>query len=491
MTSPSSTHNIDPSPLLSKLPIQKIPGDYGIPFFGPIKDRYDYFYNQGEYEFFRSRIAEYKSTVFRANMPPGPFIASNPNAIVLLDAATFPVLFDMDKVEKKNLFDGTYMPSTSFTGGYRVCSFLDPSEPNHGKLKRLFLSILASAHDKIIPKFQNEINILFTNIEEEVTNKGKADFNAINDNMSFDFVFKLFFNKNPSETKIGTNGSKILTQWIFFQLAPLMSLGIPKLPNFIEDLLLHTFKFPFFPVKSGYKNIYDVVYEASTPILDKAEKLGIKRDEACHNLVFVAGFNTFGGLKTLFPLLIKWVSLGGETLHKTLAKEIRSIVHSEEGNQELTISMLEKMALTKSVVYEVLRIEPPVPYQYGKAKKDLIINGHDAAFEVKKGEMLFGFQPFATKDPKVFENPEEFIPERFLGDSGEKLLKYVLWSNERETEEPSEINKQCPGKNLVVLLCRLMLTGFFLRYDTFTVEIGKLPLGSSVKITSLTKATNN
>ncbi|KAK9986172.1 hypothetical protein SO802_031123 [Lithocarpus litseifolius] len=90
------------------------------------------------------------------------------------------------------------------------------------------------------------------------------------------------------------------------------------------------------------------------------------------------------------------------------------------------------MPLMKSVVYESLRIEPPVALQYGKAKKDLVIESHDAAFRVKEGEMLFGYQPFATKDPKIFERAEEFVADRFVGDEGEKLLKHVLWQNRKK-----------------------------------------------------------
>jgi hydroperoxide dehydratase len=59
------------------------------------------------------------------------------------------------------------------------------------------------------------------------------------------------------------------------------------------------------------------------------------------------------------------------------------------------------MSLVKSVVYEAMRIEPAVPYQYAKAREDLIVKSHDASFEIKKGETIFGYQPFANKDPRV------------------------------------------------------------------------------------------
>jgi hydroperoxide dehydratase len=105
--------------------------------------------------------------------------------------------------------------------------------------------------------------------------------------------------------------------------------------------------------------------------------------------------------------------------------------------------------------------------------------------------MLFGYQPCATKDPRVFgATAAEFVGDRFLGEEGSKLLQYVYWSNGRETESPGVGNKQCPGKNIVVLVGRLLLVELFLRYDTFTADIGKDLLGAKVEFTAATKATS-
>ncbi|GLT96973.1 hypothetical protein SLE2022_145620 [Rubroshorea leprosula] len=472
---------------LSNLPRKPIPGQYGLPFIGAIKDRWDYFYNEGKDEFFENRRRKYHSTVFRTNMPPGPFISPNSKVVCLFDAVSFPILFDMSKVEKLNVLDGTYHPSWSFTGGYRACAYLDPSEPRHTSLKSFFMSIIASRHDNFIPLFQQCLSDLFFELESQIITKKHSSFNSLSDKMSFNYVFHIFCDKNPNETKIGSNGANLFDKWLLCQLAPLGTLGIlPKFLNLLEDLLLHTFLLPFFLVKSDYYKLYDTFYESASSILDEAENLGIKRDEACHNLVFLAGFNAYGGMKATFPMLIKWVGLAGEKLHRQLANEIRTVVKAEGG---VTISSLEKMSLTKSVVYEALRIEPPVPFQYGRAKEDIVIQSHDAAFEIKKGEMIFGYQPFATKDPKIFEKPEQFVANRFVGE-GERLLKYVYWSNGRQTENPTAENKQCPGKDLVVLLCRVMLVEFFLRYDTFRIEARTSTFGSIVTFKSITpKAT--
>uniref|UniRef100_A0A1W7HBS9 Cytochrome P450 n=1 Tax=Scoparia dulcis TaxID=107240 RepID=A0A1W7HBS9_SCODU len=466
-------------------PLREIPGSYGLPFFGAIKDRLDYFYRQGPDEFYKARIKKYNSTVFRVNSPPGPFNAKDSRVVVVLDAASFPILFDTSKVEKKNVFTGTYMPSTHFTGGYRVCSYLDPSEPKHEILKGFILSLLDRVHKELIPTFRSSVSQLFVDLETELSSKGEANFNPISDKMSFDFLFRLFANKSSYDTDVGGDGNKNLDKWLLFQLAPLATLGLKFLPNCLEDLLLHTFPLPSFVVKSGYEKVHDALDEAAGSLLDDAQNKGLTRDEASHNILFFTGFNSYGGYKVVFPALLKYVGTGGVDLHRRLADEIRTVVKEEGG---VTLSGLNKMSLTKSVVWEALRIEPPVAFQYGKAKEDLIISSHDASFKIKKGEMLCGYQPIATRDPKVFANPEEFVPDRFLGD-GEKLLKYVYWSNGRETDDPTANNKQCPAKNMVVTLAMMMVVEFFLRYDTFSVEVGTLLLGSSVTFKSLTKAT--
>lgn len=465
-----------------KLPLRKIPGDYGIPIIGPYKDRLDYFYNQGRDEYFKSRIQKYQSTVFRANMPPGPLIAPNPNVVVLLDGKSFPVLFDVTKVEKKDLFTGTYMPSTELTGGYRVLSYLDPSEPRHGQLKRLMFFLLKSRRDNVIPEFHSSYTDLFETLENELATKGKANFGDANDQAAFNFLARSLYGSNPADTKLGLDGPKLVQKWVLFQLSPILSLGLPK---FIEDSIFHSFRLPPFLVKADYQRLYDFFYESSGFVLDEAERLGVSREEACHNLLFATCFNSFGGTKFFFPNVLKWIGRAGVKLHTQLAEEIRSAVRSNGG--KVTMAAMEKMPLMKSVVYEAFRIDPPVALQYGRAKRDLVIESHDNAFEVKEGELLFGYQPFATKDPKIFERAEEFVGDRFVGE-GEKLLRHVLWSNGPETESPTVENKQCAGKDFVTLVSRLLVVELFLRYDSFEIQVGTSPLGSSITITSLKRA---
>ncbi|TYH64880.1 hypothetical protein ES332_D06G017000v1 [Gossypium tomentosum] len=419
-----------------------------------IPNRLDYFYNQGRDEFFKFKIQKYQSTVLRTNMPPGPFISSNPKVVALLDGKSFSILFDISKVEKKDLLTGTYMSSTYLTGG-----------------------------DRVLLESKACYTELFKTVENELAEKGKCSFQTPSEQAAFNLLARAFFESNPVDSKLGIDGPSLANKWVLFQLGPIFTLG---LPIYIEDLLLHTFPLPSFLIKKDYKKLYDFFYESAGLILDEAEKMGISRDEACHNLVFATCFNSFGGIKVFFQIMLKWIGLAGENLHLSLAKEIRSVIKSNGG--ELSLSAMERMPLMKSVVYESFRIDPPVQFQYGKAKKDLLIESHHAVYEVKEGEMLFGYQPFATKDPNIFDRAEEFVPDWFMGVEEEKLLKYVLWSNGPETEHPTVADKQCAGKDFVMLVSRLFVVESFRRYDTFEVEVGPAPVGVAVTITSLRAA---
>ena len=126
------------------------------------------------------------------------------------------------------------------------------------------------------------------------------------------------------------------------------------------------------------------------------------------------------------------------------------------------------MELIRSAVYESLRMSPPVPYQYAKAKEDLVVETHDGRYEVKKGEILGGCQPVATRDPEVFDRPDTFVASRFVGESGRRLLKYVVWGNGPADGQTSVSNKQCAAADLVPFLAQAFLACVFLRYDSFT-----------------------
>lgn len=470
----------------SGFPIREVPGGYGVPFFSPLKDRLDYYYFQGAEEYFRSRIARNGgATVLRVNMPPGPFITRDSGVVALLDARSFAVLLDEAKVDKTDTLDGTFMPSLALFGGYRPLAFLDAADPRHAAIKGVVIRLTVARMHQVAPAFNVSFGAMFDAVDASI-GSGPVQFNKLNQHRMFDFTCCSLFGGTAPSKAMGDGAVTKAVKWLVVQLHPLASKVVKPWP--LEDLLLHTFRLPPFLVRRDYAALTAYFADAAAGVLDDAEKAqtGITRDELLHNLVFLAIFNAYGGFKIFLPQLVKWLARGGPALHARLADEVRAAVPD---GSEITVSAVVKMPLVKSVVWEALRMNPPVEFQYGRARQDLVVESHDAAYQVRKGEMLFGYQPMATRDQRVFKDAGEFVPERFVagGEQG-KLLGNVVWSNGPENGEAAEGNKQCPGKDMVVAVGRLMVAQLFRRYDTFAADVKELPLEPVVTFTSLTRA---
>ncbi|MCO5602899.1 hypothetical protein L7F22_057039 [Adiantum nelumboides] len=451
-----------------ELPLKRIPGGYGWPYLGAMRDRLDFFWFQGEMQFWKSRLDKYKSTIFRCNVPPSPPGFPTSKVVMLLDQKSFPVLFDVSKVEKKDVLLANYMPSTSFYGGIRPCIYLDPSEDRHKRIKSFIMDLIKLNAHKWVPEMEAATAEVFPVWEEGMRNRSKVQVNSQTGQVACNVLIRTIVGRDPAaegEHSLKTYGPFLFQAWLAPQLSPVASAGLPHL---LEELLLHTMPTPYFLVSLFYRRIVRFFQTYGGELLDMAEiKYGLDRNDALHNIIFFIGFNAFGGLNLFFPVLIGHVGRAGQRVHLTLAEEVREAVR-KEGGGKLTVAAINKMELLKSVVFECLRLSPPVPYQYGKAKEDLIIETHDGRYEVKKGEIIGGCQPIATRDPKVFKDPDDFVPDRFVGEEGRKLLRYVVWGNGPADGQTSAANKQCAAAELVPFLSQTLLACLFLRYDSFT-----------------------
>ncbi|KAL7244895.1 hypothetical protein ACSBR2_000273 [Camellia fascicularis] len=265
------------------LPLKKLPSGYGFPIIREFKELIDYYGDQGPDEFFRSQILNSKSTVLKTKMKSASLTIREDSVVLVLDAISFPILFDTSKIKKITGSDD-FFSSLAFIGRY-LC------------------------------------------------------FISLNDRMRFDFVFRLFYDdKSPSDTAIGSIGPELVDKWQNYDMAMLQPFGLRKVPRFLKDFARNMNLIPDSFFTSNYNKLYDAFEVHAKPILDEAVRMGIKRDEACHNLVFFC----------LFQCLC-------------------------------------------SVVYEALRIELPFPFQYGRVKKELVVQSHEAAFKIDKGEMILGY----------------------------------------------------------------------------------------------------
>ncbi|XP_073146765.1 cytochrome P450 71A8-like [Henckelia pumila] len=92
---------------------------------------------------------------------------------------------------------------------------------------------------------------------------------------------------------------------------------------------------------------------------------------------------------------------------KKLQKEVREIL---EGKRDITDNDLEKMHYLKAVIKETLRYHVPVPFMARVARDNLKVR----EFDIASGTMVIINAWAIGRDPASWNEPEKFMPERFL-----------------------------------------------------------------------------
>lgn len=442
-------------------PVQQIPGSYDSPTAEESTQGCEYF--RGIDNFFKRRVEKYKSTVFRAYLPP------NNQLIMLLDGKSFPALFDLRMVEKKNVVLGNYKISPEYTGGHMNYGNLDPSEEKHHRSKSWWLQLISNGRGRYFTEFVRVFDELTYAIEKDLASNEKPCFTTHIEQLIFNFLCRSITSADPiapGPASLGTEGPSDTKRWLGAMGGQITSCR--AFPEFLHGLKIHCVPQPFSQVSQYYDNLYNFMWTNASSALDLAEnEFRLNREEACVNLLISICGNAVTSMAILFNYMFKLIADAGGPLQRDLTEDVRAAVRAYGG---INCRALANMALVRSTVYEVLRLEPPAAWQYARAKEDFLVESHDGLYPVKKGEMLCGYQPFATRDPKIFDRADEFVPSRFMGEEGEKMLKHLLWSNGRETDEPSADNKQCPANDITVMMAQLFLAHFFLRYDSFTLK---------------------
>ncbi|KAI8811245.1 cytochrome P450 [Cladochytrium replicatum] len=95
-----------------------------------------------------------------------------------------------------------------------------------------------------------------------------------------------------------------------------------------------------------------------------------------------------------------------EKLRERVRKEMRAIVPA---GQELSVEHLSKLHFIDSLVREVIRYHAP-SLSVRAISEDMQYNGLD----IPKSNLVMFMHATTHFDEKIFENPSEFIPERFL-----------------------------------------------------------------------------
>jgi cytochrome P450 len=138
------------------------------------------------------------------------------------------------------------------------------------------------------------------------------------------------------------------------------------------------------------------------------------RDEVL--ILFAAGHET-----TANALTWTWYLLSqNPTVEKKMHSEVDAII----GKGSLpTASDYEKLEYTTKVFIESMRLYPPAWVLVRQSLEDCIIGG----YYIPKGSGVVMSQFVTHRDPRFFEKPEEFYPERWTLAMKEKLPKFAYF----------------------------------------------------------------
>jgi cytochrome P450 len=170
-----------------------------------------------------------------------------------------------------------------------------------------------------------------------------------------------------------------------------------------------------------------IIAERRTKLEDRGDLLSqlmLARDEAGQPMserqirdevitMLLAGHET-----TALTLSWTWYLLGlHPAVDAQLAEEVRTVL----GGRSPTVDDLPRLRFTEQVVSEALRLYPPA-YAIGReALADCEIGG----YRVRAGTTVYASPWVMHRDPRWFDNPQAFRPERWAGGLAKELPRFV------------------------------------------------------------------
>lgn len=93
-------------------------------------------------------------------------------------------------------------------------------------------------------------------------------------------------------------------------------------------------------------------------------------------------------------------------------KKVQSEIRKSIGKKGIVNEEdVQNMPYLKAVIKEIFRLYPPVPLLVPRESMEkTILEG----YEIRPGTIVHVNAWAIARDPEIWENPEEFIPERFL-----------------------------------------------------------------------------
>ncbi|KAL1215076.1 Cytochrome P450 89A2 [Cardamine amara subsp. amara] len=170
-------------------------------------------------------------------------------------------------------------------------------------------------------------------------------------------------------------------------------------------------------------------------------------------------------------------------IQERLHEEIKSVIGEEEEDREIEEEDIKKMPYLKAVVLEGLRRHPPghllLPH---RVSEDAELGGYKVP---KKGTINFNVAEIG-RDPKVWEEPMEFKPERFIGEE-EEVAVDITGSRGIKMMPFGAGRRICPGIGLAMLHLEYYVVNMVKEFEWKEVAGDEVDLTEKLEFTVVMK----
>ena len=179
------------------------------------------------------------------------------------------------------------------------------------------------------------------------------------------------------------------------------------------------------------------------------------RDEVM--TLFLAGHET-----TALALSWSWYLLA---LNPEAEKKFHAELDEVLGGRTPDVTDLPKLKYAEMIAKEAMRLYPPA-YAVGR---EAIAETEIGGFRVPRATQLFAFQWVTHRDPRFFERPNDFVPERWAEDSIQDLPKFAYFPFGGGP-------RQCIGNYFAMMEVVLLMATIGQRFKFSLVEDHKVEL---------------
>ncbi|KAI8005502.1 Cytochrome P450 81Q32 [Camellia lanceoleosa] len=158
--------------------------------------------------------------------------------------------------------------------------------------------------------------------------------------------------------------------------------------------------------------------------------------------------------------------------HPDAMTKVKTEIDAHVGQDRLIDEQdLPKLNYLSNVINEALRLYSPVPLLLPhEASEDCTVGGYD----VPRGTMLMVNALAIHRDPKIWENPTKFMPERFESESAGDGCRLIPFGSGR---------RGCPGTNLAKRIVGLALGALIQSFEWKTINEEEVDMAESSGLT--------